>query len=237
MTANNDLLRVLFVGRTATLAATLQSIFITYNRQVSQSKLTMDSRLPVAFTAVSSQKAGLQQVRAQAPAVALVELEAKMKSRVQFCQTLRYRLPTTKILAIGEAKSAECFAFDAVIAPLMVAQAVLESVLQAQNSQRDHTLLLGPLTLHVATRIIATAKGQYSMTPKQSALLQLLMSNPDRVVGREEIMQLIWQTTYMEDTRTLDVHIRWLRERIEPNPSRPIYLKTVRGIGYQLAIE
>jgi DNA-binding response OmpR family regulator len=41
----------------------------------------------------------------------------------------------------------------------------------------------------------------------------------------------------MEDTRTLDVHIRWLRERIEPNPSRPIYLKTARGVGYQLTIE
>ena len=237
MTANIDLLRVLFVGRTVTLAVTLQSIFATYNRQVSQSKLALDSRLPVAFTAVSSQKAGLQALRSQAPAVALVELEPKTKSRVQFCQTLRYRLPTAKILAIGEAKSAECFAFDGVIAPLMVAQAVLESVLQAQNSYRDHILMLGPLKLNVATRVIATPKGQYSMTPKQSVLLQLLMSNPDRVVGREEIMQTIWQTTYMEDTRTLDVHIRWLRERIEPNPSRPIYLKTVRGVGYQLTIE
>ena len=49
-------------------------------------------------------------------------------------------------------------------------------------------------------------------------------------------MQLIWETSYLEDTRTLDVHVRWLRERIEPDPSSPIYLQTVRGVGYRLSI-
>ncbi|RIK33875.1 MAG: DNA-binding response regulator, partial [Chloroflexi bacterium] len=55
-------------------------------------------------------------------------------------------------------------------------------------------------------------------------------------VSRSEIMQAIWETSYMEDTRTLDVHIRWLRERIEPDPSNPVYLVTVRGQGYRLNV-
>ncbi|MCX6043557.1 MAG: helix-turn-helix domain-containing protein [Chloroflexi bacterium] len=72
------------------------------------------------------------------------------------------------------------------------------------------------------------------MTPKQCALLEMLMLNHGKVVLRSDIMRLIWETSYLEDTRTLDVHVRWLRERIEPDPSSPIYLQTVRGVGYKL---
>jgi DNA-binding response OmpR family regulator len=74
------------------------------------------------------------------------------------------------------------------------------------------------------------------MTPKQCALLQYLMLRSNEVVSRGEIMDAIWETNYLEDTRTLDVHIRWLRECIEPDPSQPVYLVTVRGAGYCLKI-
>jgi two-component system response regulator RegX3 len=56
-------------------------------------------------------------------------------------------------------------------------------------------------------------------------------------VGRAAIMAAIWETDYIGDTRTLDVHIRWLRERIEPEPSEPRYLVTVRGKGYRLNLD
>jgi two-component system phosphate regulon response regulator PhoB len=71
------------------------------------------------------------------------------------------------------------------------------------------------------------------MTPKQCALLQILMERRNEVVSRREIMQEIWQTNFLEDTRTLDVHMRWLRERIELDPSNPRYIVTVRGRGYR----
>ncbi|MBZ0290929.1 MAG: helix-turn-helix domain-containing protein, partial [Anaerolineae bacterium] len=50
------------------------------------------------------------------------------------------------------------------------------------------------------------------------------------------LMEQVWNTAYMGDTRTLDVHIRWIREAIEENPSKPRYLKTVRGVGYRLDV-
>jgi DNA-binding response OmpR family regulator len=75
------------------------------------------------------------------------------------------------------------------------------------------------------------------MTPKQCALLQMLMLHHGRVVHRAEIMESIWETSFLDDTRTLDVHVRWLRERIEPEPSTPVYLVTVRGVGYRLNLE
>jgi DNA-binding response OmpR family regulator len=62
------------------------------------------------------------------------------------------------------------------------------------------------------------------------------MERAGSTVSREELMQQVWNTEFLGDTRTLDVHIRWLREKIEPNPSSPNQLITVRGQGYRLDI-
>lgn len=72
----------------------------------------------------------------------------------------------------------------------------------------------------------------HSLTPKELKLLRMLMVHHDRILTRKEIMQQVWETDFMGDTRTLDVHIRWLRKKIEDNPSKPGHLKTVRGEGY-----
>jgi DNA-binding response OmpR family regulator len=92
-------------------------------------------------------------------------------------------------------------------------------------------LVLDPLacTLH---------KGQ-SLTPlrpKETALLAFFMRNPGRVLSRKEIMKEVWDTDYLDDTRTLNVHIRWLRLKIEDNPSQPRMLRTVRGVGYRFQV-
>ena len=73
----------------------------------------------------------------------------------------------------------------------------------------------------------------YSLTPKEFKLLHLLIQNQNQVLSRKTIMQKVWETDYMGDTRTLDVHIRWIREKTEKNPSQPKYLITVRGVGYR----
>lgn len=76
----------------------------------------------------------------------------------------------------------------------------------------------------------------HHLTPKLTTLFNLLLVNHGQIVYRKTIMQEVWETDYMGDTRTLDVHIRWLREAIEDNPSRPRHLLTVRGAGYRLII-
>jgi two-component system phosphate regulon response regulator PhoB len=67
--------------------------------------------------------------------------------------------------------------------------------------------------------------------------LYLLTSHPNQVLSRKTIMQEVWETDYLGDTRTLDVHIRWLREKIEDNPSRPQRLITIRGTGYRFILD
>ena len=66
--------------------------------------------------------------------------------------------------------------------------------------------------------------------------MELFMQSRDQILGRKEIMQKVWDTDYIGDTRTLDVHIRWLRKVVEPNPRKPQYITTVRGKGYCFVI-
>ncbi|MDM8528597.1 helix-turn-helix domain-containing protein [Anaerolineales bacterium HSG24] len=74
------------------------------------------------------------------------------------------------------------------------------------------------------------------LTPKETRLMALLMENVGKVVSRNQLMQEVWETEYIGDTRTLDVHICWLRQKIEDNPRIPEFILTRRGQGYELRI-
>lgn len=74
------------------------------------------------------------------------------------------------------------------------------------------------------------------LTPKEAKLMALLMENVGKVVSRNDLMENVWNTEYMGDTRTLDVHICWLRQKIEENPRIPELILTRRGQGYELRI-
>ncbi len=74
------------------------------------------------------------------------------------------------------------------------------------------------------------------LTPKETKLMLLLMQNVGKVVSRSELMQGVWNTEYLGDTRTLDVHICWLRQKIEDNPRIPELILTRRGQGYELRL-
>jgi len=72
-----------------------------------------------------------------------------------------------------------------------------------------------------------------SLSPKEFRLLELFMSHPRRVWSRDQLIERVWGLDFMGDSKTVDVHIRWLREKLEADPSHPQYLVTVRGFGYR----
>ncbi len=74
---------------------------------------------------------------------------------------------------------------------------------------------------------------EISLSPKEFRLLELFMSYPKRVWSREQLIEQIWGPDFLGDTKTVDVHIRWLREKLELDPGQPEYLITVRGFGYR----
>lgn len=79
-----------------------------------------------------------------------------------------------------------------------------------------------------------TVRGEeISLSPKEFRLLELFLSYPRRVWSREQLIDQVWSADFLGDTKTVDVHIRWLREKLEKDPSQPEYLITVRGFGYR----
>ncbi len=233
--ATRDALMGIIAARKATLAEMVDDTNNDTNKEGGGPETPL--QLPaLELIALTNQKMALQEIRMQPPKVVLVELEDKLESRRRFCDMVRYRLPTAVILAVSMTKPQSTFVFDGVLQLPLRADEIWAALQNVQEEVGDYVLQRGPIRLNVATRSVISMNGQRHMTPKQCALLQYLMLHTNEVVSRREIMEAIWETNYLEDTRTLDVHIRWLRECIEPDPSTPVYILTQRGQGYLLKI-
>lgn len=97
-------------------------------------------------------------------------------------------------------------------------------------------LQAGSFTLENRYLYLGNGQPPIKFTPKEARLLALLMQSSGQVVSRAKIMKEVWQTDYLGDTRTLDVHICSLRQKIEEDPTHPRLLLTERGLGYQLNV-
>jgi DNA-binding response OmpR family regulator len=115
----------------------------------------------------------------------------------------------------------------------------IERLLKHRQRRDGHTpdaelLRYGPFELDLHERLLIGQKHETVLTPKLARLIEVFFRSPGVTLDRRHLMQHVWQTDYLGDTRTLDVHIRWFRRAIEVDPAHPAYLKTVRGVGYRL---
>ena len=99
------------------------------------------------------------------------------------------------------------------------------------------TIKAGAIYLDIERRQVRSGDREEQLTPRLTTLLIILMQHPGEGIKREDLFKKVWDTNYTGDTRTLDVHISWLRRAIEANPRKPQYLKTIRGVGYRLDID
>jgi len=95
-------------------------------------------------------------------------------------------------------------------------------------------LSCGPIVLDVESRTLHRGEEEHHLTPKECRLLEVFLLHQGQVLTRQFLMKEVWQTDYVADTRTLEVHVHWLRQKIEDNRSSPTYIHTVRGVGYIL---
>jgi two-component system response regulator RegX3 len=95
------------------------------------------------------------------------------------------------------------------------------------------TLEAGPVRMDVERHTVAVGGTPVSLPLKEFDLLELLLRNSGRVLTRGQLIDRVWGADYVGDTKTLDVHIKRLRAKIEPDPGNPEYLVTVRGLGYK----
>ncbi|MGJ3246183.1 MAG: winged helix-turn-helix domain-containing protein [Elainellaceae cyanobacterium] len=95
------------------------------------------------------------------------------------------------------------------------------------------TLKFQDITLFPQECRVMVRGEEVNLSPKEFRILELFMSHPRRVWSREQLIERVWGPDFMGDSKTVDVHIRWLREKLEADPSAPEYLMTVRGFGYR----
>jgi DNA-binding response OmpR family regulator len=104
------------------------------------------------------------------------------------------------------------------------------------QSPDDEAIKFGPFVMNPTSRVLSAHGQETQLTPKLAELVSLFVRNAGKTLDRKSLMEQVWHTDYLGDTRTLDVHIRWFRRAIETDPGRPVYLKTVRGVGYRLEL-
>ncbi len=107
------------------------------------------------------------------------------------------------------------------------------------NDSGDHdddgVLEVGPVRMDVERHTVTVSGGLVALPLKEFDLLELLMRNAGRVLTRGQLIDRVWGADYVGDTKTLDVHVKRIRSKIEPDPGAPKHLLTVRGLGYKLA--
>ena len=92
------------------------------------------------------------------------------------------------------------------------------------------------LTLDLSNRRVEGDNGVHHLTPMECRLLKTFMTYPGKVLSRKLLMRKVWRTDYAGDTRTLEVHICWLRKKTEKDTRDPQYIKTVKGTGYRFEV-
>jgi two-component system, OmpR family, response regulator RegX3 len=98
------------------------------------------------------------------------------------------------------------------------------------------TIEAGPVRMDVERHVVSVDGAQVALPLKEFDLLELLLRNAGRVLTRGQLIDRVWGADYVGDTKTLDVHVKRLRSKIEPDPANPKYLVTVRGLGYKFEI-
>ena len=112
-------------------------------------------------------------------------------------------------------------------------RAVLRRTAEAEVDLDDRILEAGRVSLDVDRHSVAVDKREIAMPLKEFELLEVLMRNAGRVLTRSQLIDRVWGSDYFGDTKTLDVHIKRIRSRIEEKPGSPVMLVTVRGLGYR----
>ncbi len=180
-----------------------------------------------------------------APDLIILDLMLPEVNGLDICRLLRYQGDITPILVISAKGSEtdrvlglEVGADDYLTKPFSMRELVARcrallrrqrySNLTPTSVQKYRDISLFTQECRVTVRGV-----EANLSPKEFKLLELFMSYPRRVWSREQLIEQVWGPDFLGDTKTVDVHIRWLREKLETDPSQPEYLITVRGFGYR----
>ena len=178
--------------------------------------------------------------------IVLLDVMLPKLSGIEVCQAIREtsNVPIIMLTAKGEDMDKilglEYGADDYMTKPfnILEVKARIKSILRRANAAPEAPkleLTAQDLTINIGNRSVIAHGEPVNLTVKEFDLLQLFMNNPGRVYSRDELLETIWGFDYLGDVRTVDVHIRRLREKIEKDSTKPAYIMTKWGVGYYFA--
>lgn len=168
----------------------------------------------------------------------VVDAESMRTSGERICRSLKSVFPDAQMIHIQPKTNADTEKVaDVTLYPPLSSRKLVGVINRQLNVQKMNTINCGPFKMNPATRILQAHGQEIQLNPKLAKLIELFFIHPNKILDRETIMKEVWDTNYMGDTRTLDVHIRHVRNVLENGTKAPRYIKTIRGVGYRLVIQ
>ena len=209
----------------------------TGNRSLKPALTRSDLIVVIADTGANA----LEIASSNRPDLVIVDASTMRSNGVRICRRLRSALHTTPIIHCRDMdhtldRSANA---DVYLAQPFTARKILNRirVLLPADDLKEEIVRAGGITFYPSKRSVdVDGRGEKRLTPKLAQLLDEFLRHPNEVLERDYLMVHVWKTNYFGDTRTLDVHMRWIREIIEKNPAKPELVRTVRSVGYIFTI-
>lgn len=175
------------------------------------------------------------------PDLVIIDASSMRSSGARTCRRIRGILGATPIIHcrdLGVAEDPSLMA-DVYLEQPFTGRKILNRVrdLLPVDLEKEEVVRFGHILFYPSKRAVEIPeKGEQRLTPKLAQLLIEFLLHPNELVSRRQLMRNVWHTDYVGDTRTLDVHMRWVRECIEVDPSNPTLLRTIRGKGFVLSM-
>jgi DNA-binding response OmpR family regulator len=175
--------------------------------------------------------------------LAILDVMLPDMSGFEVCKELRRRFPNMGIIMLTAKKQDkdkvegfDCGADDYVAKPFSTVELIarVKALIRrvARDMQEKQALEVPPFLLSLETRKLYKEGREIELTPKQFSIVKLLMERVNTAVSRNEILNVIWGLDYIGDMKTVDIHIRRIRKKIEDEDSNPVYIETIWGYGY-----
>jgi DNA-binding response OmpR family regulator len=186
--------------------------------------------------------AALDRVQTEHPDLVILDLMLPELDGLTVCRSMRQLsdvpvlMLTARTAELDKIVGLESGADDYMTKPFSLGelQARIRALLRRAGSRETaEQIVVGNLTLNLVSRRAFLAGKELVLSPKEFSLLAELMRHQGAVLSRDLLLTRVWGFDYYGDNRTVDVHVRWLREKIEDNPAEPVRIVTVRGIGYR----
>jgi DNA-binding response OmpR family regulator len=181
-------------------------------------------------------EAAVSEAQRQQPDLVVLDAASMQASGARMCRSLRSGLNGVPILLVSpkgtDPESIQ--GASVVLVHPFTPRKLINRVARLLPGDTRYTLEAGPIRLNLAQRTVRCLGRESRLTPKEARLLEVFLQNPGKLLTRSALIRQVWHTDYTGDTRTLDVHMSWLRRAIEPDPKEPRFLRTIRGVGYRL---